>query len=73
MTKKLFILLTFGLCGCSSVQLAPLDDAYYYPEKSTSSTVSGDLSVPSAPAVPATSSVEYVNVQDTTVTIRVKK
>ena len=70
MTKKIFILLAFGLCGCSTVQLAPLDDAYYYPEKSVSSSdpnVSIDPSVPSAP------SVEYVNVQDTTVTIRIKR
>lgn len=70
MTKKLFILLAFGLCACSTVQLGPLDDAYYYPEKSTPSSASSVSNVSNVPSVP---SIEYVNVQDTTVTIRVKK
>lgn len=61
-----------SLAACNTVQLAPLDDSYYYPDKK-------------APAVEQTAQsenvdtsakkteVEYVNVQDTVVTIRVKR
>ena len=78
--KKIFYigLMTIGLVACSTVGQAPLDDAYYW-EKTTS--------VPSAPSQPSTYSqqttpapapapkqtVEYTNVQDTTVTIRIHK
>ena len=61
------------LCGCSSTQQFPMDDAYYRPEKTVA---------PSKPSAPQTTSndvkqpqtnFEYISVQDTTVTIRIKK
>ena len=69
MTKKVLILgLVFGLCGCASTQLPPIDDAYYAPsiENPSPQTTQSNQSTPS----PQT--IEYINVQDTTVTIRIK-
>ena len=76
MTKKLIIVcMALGLAACSTVQVGPLDDAYYYPDKNeaaveqkqTAQTAQTVRTTPSAP------SVEYVSVKDTTVTIRIKK
>ena len=62
MTKKiLIVLMALGLASCASQ--APLDDAYYWPDKKAQST----------PNTPNNQKIEYLNVQDTTVTIRVNK
>ena len=74
-------LLSIGLVACSTVGKAPVDDAYYWPEKvevSQSSPTSSarPTSTPSQPAqqpVQTGPSIRYTNVQDTTVTIRIKK
>ncbi len=66
--------------ACSTANSIPIDDAYYSPE-----VEKGDLPTPSVPVThvnqttqttsntPTTQSIEYLNVQDTTVTIRIKK
>lgn len=74
-------LMSIGLVACSTVGKAPVDDAYYWPDKvevSQSSPTSSarTTSTPSQPAqqpAPKASPIEYTNVQDTTVTIRIKK
>ena len=86
MSKKIYILLLLAagfFTACSTVQNVPIDDAYYSPE-----VEKGDLPTPSipvthvnqttqttpnTPTTPTTQSIEYINVQDTTVTIRIKK
>lgn len=82
MTKKTLILLLVAaaFAACSTANSIPIDDAYYSPE-----VEKGDLPTPSIPVThvnqttqttPNTSttpSIEYLNVQDTTVTIRIKK
>ena len=61
-------LLLFALAACHTTSQAPLDDAYYWPDKSvhtehSESSTSSDTSTP----------IEYTNVQDTTVTIKIKR
>lgn len=79
MTKKTLILLwvAAAFAACSTANSIPIDDAYYSPE-----VEKGDLPTPSIPVThvnqttqttPNTQSIEYLNVQDTTVTIRIKK
>jgi len=71
MKKGFYIVcFAFGLSACASQ--APLDDAYYYPDKSAPS-YSNSQNVQNTPSNPNASSIEYLNVQDTTVTIRIKK
>ena len=81
MTKKTLILLLVAaaFAACSTANSIPIDDAYYSPE-----VEKGDLPTPSIPVThvnqttpntsttPTTQSIEYLNVQDTTVTIRIK-
>ena len=65
MTKKiLIVLMALGLASCASQ--APLDDAYYWPDKKAQTT-------PNNQNTPNNQKIEYLNVQDTTVTIRVNK
>ena len=83
MSKKIYILLLLAagfFTACSTVQNVPIDDSYYSPE-----VEKGDLPTPSIPVThvnqttqttpntPTTQSIEYLNVQDTTVTIRIRK
>lgn len=65
--------MTFGVVACSTTSQIPLDDAYYCPENTV---------VPSKPSAPQTTSndikqpqtkLEYISVQDTTITVRIKK
>ena len=84
MSKKTLILLlaAAAFVACSTANNIPIDDAYYSPE-----VEKGDLPTPSipvthvnqttqttqtTPTTPTTQSIEYLNVQDTTVTIRIK-
>lgn len=75
--KKIFYigLMSIGLVACSTVSTAPLDDAYYWeksqPAQSTQIIQSTQNSPAPAPAPKQT--VEFTNVQDTTVTIRIHK
>ena len=73
MTKKLYIvLLSIGLCSCASQ--VPLDDAYYYPDKTAQSTqsIQSTSSSPSAQTKPGPT-MEIVSQQDTTITVRIKR
>ena len=67
-------LLLFALAACHTTSQAPLDDAYYWPDKSVH-TEHSESSTPSASSTPSTPSIpiEYTNVQDTTVTIKIKR
>ena len=67
-------LLLFALAACHTTSQAPLDDAYYWPDKSvhTEHSESSAPSASSATSVPSTP-IEYTNVQDTTVTIKIKR
>ena len=77
------ILFTLGLCACSSTQqLPPIDDAYYWAEKTTNPSPVTDNPSPVTdnpspvtvtPSKPSGPAIEYSNIQDTTVTIRIKK
>jgi len=69
---SLLTAIAVSFVACNTVQLAPLDDAYYYPDKQEAPAP--EPTQPSQPSQPEPSSqVEYVNIQDTTVTIRIKK
>ena len=71
-------LLLLDLAACHTTSQAPLDDAYYWPDKSVQTTTppsnnakqaeGSNSQTPSSNAV-----VEYTNVQDTTVTIKIKR
>lgn len=81
MIKKLSIVLGVAalMVACNTVQLAPLDDAYYYPDKKESAAAQNTPSTQniqntqSTPKTQSAPAVEYVNIQDTTVTIRIRK
>ena len=83
MRKAIYIVCALGLMACSTTNTIPIDDAYYWPEnepkaaKSSPATTTESTAPTAMPidefASPAPSSIEYVNVQDTTVTIKIKK
>ena len=86
MTRKIYIGLLFiiGMSACSTVQLPPVDDAYHWPDKapqivSVTPTIpnTSESSKPSESSksseVPVSPRMEYVNVQDTTITVRIRK
>ena len=78
-------LLLFILTACASQ--APLDDAYHWMDKaeqmaataaqtaqqSATSTSSSSSSSSTSSATPTAPSLEYTNVQDTTITVRIKR
>ena len=67
-------LLLLALTACHTTSQAPLDDAYYWPDKSVH-TEHSESSAPSASSAssPSSTPIEYTNVQDTTVTIKIKR
>ena len=69
------MLLALGLTACSTTtKLPPLDDAYYWPENTQIiQTTQVTPKTPSTTNTPNAPTIEYLNVQDTTVTIRVKR
>ena len=73
MKQALYCIFFLALTACNTVAFAPLDDAYYWPEKQTALTTTPSVSsTPSAPSA-SSSSMEVINQQDTTVTIRIKR
>lgn len=78
-------LLLFILTACASQ--APLDDAYHWMDKaeqmaaaaaqtaqqSATSTSSSSSASSTSSATPTAPSLEYTNVQDTTITVRIKR
>lgn len=87
MRSKSLILLVIALVmlGCTTVYTIPIDDVYHWPgaytkttttsSSSSSAEASGSTTTVAEPveSSSSTSEVEYINVQDTTVTIRIKK
>ena len=70
MTNKLWIVcFAFGLTACASQ--APLDDAYYWPDKKAAAVSSS--SAPAENAEPSGSPMEIISAQDTTITVRIRK
>jgi len=70
--KELYIVfLLVLLSGCGTIP-PPIDDAYYWPDKrlEVEYVVQPSNATSAAPASPG---IEYINVQDTTVTIRINK
>lgn len=76
MKKGLIALCMVVLTACAAIDIPYIDDAYHWTRESTGKSAPA-TSVASTPAssAPASSepAYEYVNVQDTTVTIRIKK
>ena len=82
MSKTPFIVFfVLALAACSSSQLF-VDDAYHWPEKTNTGTtaISTENSAPAAAtgtSAPGNSSsaatLEYISVQDTTITVRIKR
>ena len=83
-------LLLLALTACHTTSQAPLDDAYYWPDKepveqkeqkskqpsettvittTTTTTTQSTSVIVTTPSTP----IEYTNVQDTTVTIKIKR
>lgn len=60
-----------GLTACGSTSTIAVDDAYIWPDKSVH-TEHSESSASSASSA-LSPSIEYINVQDTTVTIRIKR
>ena len=67
------VVLLFSACG--TVSTIPIDDAYHWPEKQTPTTPITPIKSDTIESTPNTPSptIEYLNIQDTTVTIRIKK
>lgn len=77
MKKKYYILIAVAalLMGCSATYTIPIDDVYYWPYQ-PAQTVETTESVPieqTAKPTQENRDIEFINVQDTMVTIRVKK
>ena len=73
-----FLLLAF-LSACSSTHFT-VDDAYHWDDNrsaaattETSSGSTGSTSIPSVETRSETPSLEYTNIQDTTITVRIKR
>ena len=71
-------LLLLALAACHTTSQAPLDDAYYWPDKSVQTTTTPSNNAKQAEGsnsqTPSNNAVvEYTNVQDTTVTIKIKR
>ena len=80
MSKKLYILLLLAavITACSTANGIPIDDAYYSPEIENGTPVTPSIptthtTVTTPESSAPSTSIEYINVQDTTVTIRIKK
>ena len=83
MTRKLFILFLFALvlAGCSTTQPLCIDDAYHWQDKtpttqttpSTQNTQNTQNTPSSEAPAPSSPSLEFLNVQDTTVTVRINR
>ena len=68
MTKKIYIVfLALGLASCASQ--APLDDAYHWEDK----TPSKYTPQPTQATQTTEPTLHFLNIQDTTVTVRIKK
>ena len=76
-SKVILFLSVILFTACATVGQVPMDDAYYW-ENNTGSSYSEEIAPGAgtqsvAPSAPKPSPIEYTNVQDTTVTIRIKR
>ena len=80
------VAVVLSLAACNTIALPPLDDAYYWPEKEIAKEMSKQAAQPaSQPAKTTTEQlplsevksseqpIRYINVQDTTVTVKIKR
>ncbi len=75
MTKSNYIvavLLIACLCGCG-VNKLPMDDAYHIPSAATVAETTTTPSTPSSSPQETQPIIEYTNVQDTTITVVIKR
>ena len=77
--------LCYGFASCASQ--VPLDDAYHWPDKSaitatpetaspassTSHSSASSATSQDSSTSPASPALEYINIQDTTITVRIKR
>ena len=76
--RVIVFLFALGLISCASNQV-PLDDAYYWPDKSAVSTNTQTTTTTTTTQTTANSvkqqapSVEFISVKDTTVTVKIKR
>ena len=71
--KKIVYIGIIAVCctACGVGKSAPLDDAYYWPDKSETYSVSAPSSESSQ--YKTQTEMEYLNVQDTTITVKIKR
>ena len=64
-----------GLTACGSTSTIAVDDAYIWPDKTTQVTnhAATPATVVADEPVSAGPTLEYTNVQDTTITVRIKR
>ena len=72
---KYIVFLALCLASCKTASQFPMDDAYYRPAPETVLPVTRNPSpVPPNPSpVTPNPSIEYLSVQDTTITVRIRK
>lgn len=58
--------------ACSTLRSLPVDDAYYWPEKQVWDTQTTSTTETTS-TTPTTPRLEYLNVQDTTITVKIKR
>lgn len=58
--------------ACGVVNTVPLDDAYIWPDDERAAVVAADT-VETKPAVVNAPTFEYLHVQDTTITVKIKR
>ena len=72
----IIVLFAFALClaSCQTTTVIPIDDVYYWDKhESKTQVVQSTPNTQNTQTTPTTPKLEYLNVQDTTVTIRIKK
>ena len=72
---KYIVFLALCLASCKTASQFPMDDAYYRPAPETVLPVTRNPSpvTPNPSPVTPNPSIEYLSVQDTTITVRIRK
>lgn len=71
---KYIVFLALCLASCKTASQFPMDDAYYRPAPETvlPETITTPVTRNPSPVTP-NPSIEYLSVQDTTITVRIKR
>ena len=78
----IIVLFAFALClaSCQTTTVIPIDDVYYWDKHESKTQVvqsspntQNTQNTQTTPNTPTTPKLEYLNVQDTTITVRIKK